>query len=80
MRNSYRSELDNMLMQVQRTYGISDYTILCDESNNSTERVDRHELHCKIGIKPIKSIEYIVIDLDIINGNVGIGENTVIQG
>ena len=80
MRNSYRSELDNMLMQVQRTYGISDYTILCDESNNSTESVDRHELHCKIGIKPIKSIEYIVIDLDIINGNVGIGENTVIQG
>ena len=80
MRNSYRSELDNMLMQVQRTYGISDYTILCDDSNNSTESVDRHELHCKIGIKPIKSIEYIVIDLDIINGNVGIGENTVIQG
>ena len=42
------------------------------------ESIDRHELFCKIGIKPIKAIEYIVIDLNVINGNVSMNENSVI--
>ena len=33
---------------------------------------------CKIAIKPIKAIEYIVIDIDIKNGNVGLAENQVV--
>ena len=40
------------------------------------QSIDRHELHCKIGIKPIAAIEYIIIDLDIMNGDVGMGERT----
>lgn len=72
VRESYRNELAIMLEQIKKTSGISDYAILCDETNNTTETIDRHELWCKIGIKPIKAIEYIIIDLNIINGNVNI--------
>ena len=64
-----------MLTDIQRGSGISDFRVICDESNNTTESIDRHELWCKIGIKPIKAIEYIIIDLDIINGNVGMSES-----
>lgn len=41
--------------------------------------MDRHELFCKIGIKPIKAIEYIMIDIDILNGSVGFSENLVVK-
>jgi hypothetical protein len=53
--------------------------VLCDETNNTIESIDRHELWCKIAIKPIRSIEYIIIDLDIINGKVNLNDaNSVV--
>ena len=68
-----------MLQEIQKTSGISDYRVICDETNNTIETIDRHELWCKIAVKPIKAIEYIVIDLDIINGKVGVEDgNSVV--
>lgn len=71
-RDGFRKELAAMLETIRKTSGISDYIVVCDETNNSIESIDRHELWCKIGIKPIKAIEYIIIDLDIVNGSVGL--------
>ena len=79
-RDGFASEIAAMLQEIQKTSGISDYRVLCDETNNTTESIDRHELWCKIAIKPIKAIEYIIIDLNIINGNVGMDDgNSVIM-
>ena len=39
--------------------GCYDYRIICDETNNTDDTIDRNELHIKIGIKPVKSIEFI---------------------
>lgn len=39
--------------------GLYDYRIVCDESNNTEDTIDRNELHVKIGIKPVKAIEFI---------------------
>ena len=39
--------------------GIYDYRIICDETNNTPDTIDRNELHIKIGIKPVKTIEFI---------------------
>jgi phage tail sheath protein FI len=41
--------------------GILDYAIKCDEELNTQEAIERHELHCKIGIKPVKTLEWIVL-------------------
>ena len=65
--------------KIRKTSGISDYLVICDETNNSIESIDRHELFCKIGIKPITAIEYIIIDLDVINGRVGMKDNQVMK-
>ena len=73
MRNSFANEIRQILTDMQRLNGISDYRIVCDETNNTIFTIDQHELHCKIAIKPIKAIEYILIDIDILNGMVGIG-------
>ena len=39
--------------------GIYDYRIICDESINTPDTIDRNELHIKIGIKPTKTTEFI---------------------
>ena len=39
--------------------GLYDYRIVCDESNNTPDTIDRNELHVKIAIKPTKAIEFI---------------------
>ena len=78
-REGFTKEIMAMLHEIQKTSGISDYKVICDDTNNTIESIDRHELWCKIAIKPIRSIEYIIIDLDIINGSVDINDaNSVV--
>lgn len=42
--------------------GLYDYKIVCDDSNNTPTTIDRNELHIAIGIKPVKTIEFIVVN------------------
>lgn len=78
-REGFRDEIVAMLQEIQRTSGISDYKVVCDDTNNTIETIDKHELWCKIAIKPIKAIEYIIIDLDILNGKVDVNDgNSVV--
>jgi len=76
-REGFRRDLESMLMTIQKTNGISDYRIVCDTTNNSIESIDRHELHCKMAIKPIKAVEYIIIDLNLLNGSISFDDTTV---
>ena len=80
-RDGFRGEIVSLLNTIKKTSGISDFAVWCDETNNTVETIDRHELWCKIGIKPIAAMEYIIIDLDIVNGNVGVndGGNAVVR-
>lgn len=61
-----RLQLVNMvepfLRDVKSRRGIYDYLVICDSTNNSSERVDRNELWCDIYIKPTKSAEFIVLN------------------
>lgn len=78
-REGFTKEIVAMLHEIQKTSGISDYKVICDETNNTIESIDRHELWCKIAVKPIRSIEYIIIDLDILNGKVDVNDgNSVV--
>lgn len=43
-------------------YGILEYYIKCDETNNTSDTIDNNELHCQIAIKPVKTIEFIILD------------------
>jgi phage tail sheath protein FI len=42
--------------------GIYDYKIVCDETNNNNESIDRNELNVSIAIKPTKTIEFIMLN------------------
>jgi len=60
-----RSQLVTMiepfLRDVKQRRGIYDFKVICDETNNTPERIDRNELWCTIFIKPTRVAEFIVL-------------------
>ena len=54
--------IDPFLRDVRSRRGIFDYLIVCDETNNTPERVDRNELWCDIYVKPTRAAEFIVLN------------------
>lgn len=54
--------LDPYFKEAKLGGGIYDYMIICDESINDPTTIDRNELKVKIGIKPVKAAEFILID------------------
>lgn len=61
-----RLQLVNMiepfLRDVKARRGVYDYKVVCDERNNTPERIDRNELWCDIYIQPVKAAEFIVLN------------------
>ena len=54
--------LDPVFKSVQSAGGIYDYMIVCDQSNNTAEVIDRNELKVAILIKPTRTAEFIIVD------------------
>lgn len=44
-----------------------DFAVVCDESNNTPDRIDRNELWIDVAIQPVKAIEFIYIPIRIRN-------------
>lgn len=55
--------IDPFLRDIVARRGIFDYLIVCDERNNTPERIDRNELWCDIYVKPTRTAEFIVLNL-----------------
>jgi hypothetical protein len=67
IREKYVKTLTPFFQDLVNRGGLYDFTIICDSSNNTPEVIDRNELRVKIGIKPVKTIEFIIIDLAVLN-------------
>ena len=61
-RNLLVNMINPFLRDVQSRRGVYDFKVICDESNNTPERVDRNELWCDILIKPTRTAEFIVLN------------------
>ena len=46
---------------------VYDFAVVCDESNNTPDRIDRNELWIDVAIQPVKAIEFIYIPIRIRN-------------
>jgi hypothetical protein len=60
---AFNAFLRNLLSQ----RALYDFSVICDTSNNTPDRLDRNELWIDIAIKPEKSIEFIYIPIRILN-------------
>ena len=60
-RSSFKGAIDPYLRNVQGRRGIYDFLVVCDDSNNTADVIDRNEFQAEIYIKPARSINFITI-------------------
>jgi phage tail sheath protein FI len=61
-RAQFNSLVEPFLRDVQGRRGIIDFRVVCDETNNTGEVIDRNEFIADIYIKPNKSINFITLN------------------
>jgi len=66
-RNQVKQAFESVLNDVVAKRGIYDYLVVCDETNNTPDRIDRNELYVDIAIEPVKAIEFIYIPVRLKN-------------
>jgi hypothetical protein len=54
--------VEPVLREVQGRRGITDFRVICDETNNTPAIVDRNEFIANIFIKPARSINYVTLN------------------
>ena len=59
-RTNFVNIIEPFLRDIQSKRGISDYVVICDETNNTASVIDNNEFVADIYIKPARSINFIV--------------------
>ena len=61
-RAQFRNMVEPFLRDVQGRRGITDFAIVCDDTNNTGEVIDRNEFIADIYVKPTRSINFISLN------------------
>jgi hypothetical protein len=61
-RSQFNALVEPFLRDVQGRRGIIDFKVVCDETNNTAEVIDRNEFIADIYIKPARSINFITLN------------------
>jgi hypothetical protein len=62
-RSAFRSAADSVLRQIVATRGVSEYRIICDESNNTPDIIAAKQFVADILVKPIPAINFVRLTL-----------------
>ena len=62
-----RNVISPALADIQQRRGITAFQVVCDTTTNTPLRVDRNELWCKVILKPTKTAEILVFELNLTN-------------
>ena len=73
-RAQFRNLVEPFLRDVQGRRGIFDFKVVCDETNNTGEVIDRNEFIGDIYIKPARSINFIQLNFIAVRTNVEFSE------
>ena len=60
-RSSFASAAAGFLSEIKSKRGVIDYLVVCDETNNTADVIDRNEFVAEIYLKPTRSINYVTI-------------------
>jgi len=61
-RAQFRNLVEPFLRDVQGRRGVTEYKVVCDETNNTGEVIDRNEFVADIYVKPSRSINFIKLN------------------
>ena len=71
-RDQIKVIIESSLNDLVAKRGIYDYLVVCDTSNNTSDRIARNELYVDIAIEPMKDVEFIYIPIRLLNpGSIG---------
>jgi len=73
-RAQFRSMVEPFLRDVRGRRGIFDFRVVCDETNNTGEVIDRNEFVADIYIKPARSINFIYLNFVAVRTSVSFTE------
>lgn len=65
-RQNLKSVVDSFLSDLVVKRGLYAFATLCDETNNTPDRIDRNELYIDVAFKPVKTAEFIYIPMTIL--------------
>ena len=61
-RSNFVNLITPYLKNIKSLRGITDFYIVCDESNNTPDRIDSNQFWCDIYVKPARSINFIQLN------------------
>jgi len=61
-RAQFRNLVEPFLRDIQGRRGITDFSVVCDDSNNTGDVIDRSEFRADIFVKPARSINFIQLN------------------
>ena len=61
-RAEFTNIVEPFLREIQGRRGITDFRVVCDETNNTPEVVDRNEFIASCFIKPARSVNYVTLN------------------
>ena len=76
-RQQFVDSIEPILESAVSGDGISDYAVKCDEELNTPQVIDNNEMRCKIAVKPVKVVDWIVIDFICTNQSANVNEEVV---
>jgi len=73
-RAEFKNIIEPFLREIQGRRGITDFRVVCDETNNTPAVIDRNEFVCSLFIKPARSINYITLNFVAVRTGVDFAE------
>jgi len=74
-RDQIKQAIESVCNDLIAKRGIYDYLVVCDDTNNTPDRIDRNELYVDVAIEPVKSVEFIYIPVRLRNtGSIAAGK------
>ena len=73
-RSQFKNLIIPYLRDIQGRRGITDFLVVCDDSNNTAEVIDRNEFVGDIYIKPARSINFIQLNFVAVRSGVAFSE------
>jgi hypothetical protein len=60
-RSSFFNAVNSYMAEVQAKRGVTSYLVVCDETNNTADVIDRNEFVAEVYVQPARSINYITL-------------------
>jgi len=65
--------LNPAIDDIRRRRGITEFRVLCDETTNTPIRVERNEMWCRVLIRPTKTAETLIFEVNLTNQSADLG-------